>query len=388
MPVSKSFPNTADVGIVGGGQLARMTAERAAKLGVTVAVLDPARSCPAAAFAMEHVHGAFDDARALRRLVERCRVTTLDIEKADAVELGRLESQGHRILPRPSVLATIQDKLEQRRFLADRGLPVPRFADLPDPSLDAMRRFGFPLVQKLRRGGYDGRGVAMVSEPSDWTRRLRGPSMVEERIAIDRELAVLVARGLDGETATYPVVELFADGSTHVLDALVFPANLEKTVARRARSLARRAVEALDGVGIFAVELFLDTAGKVWINEISPRPHNAGHVTIEAAATCQFEQHLRAILGLPLGDTGVVRPAAMVNLLGPDGLEGPARIEGLVEALEIPGVRLHLYGKATVRPGRKMGHLTALHDDPRRALDRVRRARARIRFAARGEVAA
>jgi 5-(carboxyamino)imidazole ribonucleotide synthase len=388
MPISKSFRAVADVGIVGGGQLARMTAERAAKLGVSVAVLDPAADCPAAAFAVEHVRGAFDDPRSLRRLVERCDLTTLDIEKADAAELARLEDLGHRILPRPAVLATIQDKLTQRRFLAEHGLPVPRFADLPDASLESMLRFGFPLVQKVRRGGYDGRGVAVLRDRSDWSQRLHGPSMVEERVSIDRELAVLVARGLEGEIDTYPVVELFPDPSTHVLDALVFPADLEETTARDARRLAERAIEALDGVGIFAVELFLDTAGKLWINEISPRPHNAGHVTIEAAATCQFEQHLRAILGLPLGDTGVVRPAAMANLLGPDGVEGPARIDGLDDALEVPGVRLHLYGKATVRPGRKMGHLTALDDDPSRALARVREARARIRFTTRDEVAA
>ncbi|ANM32381.1 hypothetical protein ABI59_20060 [Acidobacteria bacterium Mor1] len=376
-----------DVGIVGGGQLARMTIESAAHLGLSTAILDPDPACPAAQFANHHIEAAFDDAEGLRRLAEMSRITTFDIEAGDSVALGALEQQGHLILPRPRVLATIQDKLVQREFLQSHGSPVPRFADLPDPSLESMLAFGFPLVQKARRGGYDGRGVAILKEPNRYADRLHAPSMVEEKVAIAGELAVLVARRPSGELSSYPTVSVQPDPATHALDTLTFPAPISPELDRNARALAEQAIAALEGSGIFSVELFVDTDGKLWVNEISPRPHNAGHVTIEAAATSQFEQHLRAILDLPLGDSSCISPAAMANLLGPPELKGKVRID-LSDALEIPGVRIHLYGKQEVRPGRKMGHLTALDADPLNALERVRQARALIRFEVSSEVTA
>ncbi len=390
-PFSPSFRKTpgnkVDVGIVGGGQLARMTVERAAKLGLSTAVLDPAKWPPAAEFTSRHIQSDFADPRGLRSLVECSQVTTFDIEAGDAGVLAELEAEGHRILPRPAVLAPLQDKLEQRRFLAAHGLPVPRFADLPDASLEAMRTFGFPLVQKARRGGYDGRGVAVLNDAEAYGERLSAPSMVEEKIAIAGELAVLVARRPSGELRSYAPVAVQPDPATHALDTLVFPAQLPYELDRRARLLSEQAIEALQGAGIFAVELFVDTDGELWINEISPRPHNAGHVTIEAAATCQFEQHLRAVCDLPLGDPGSVSPASMANLLGPPLLDGRVRID-LGEAMKVPGVRIHLYGKSHTRPGRKMGHLTALDEDPQKALERVREARALIRFEVKSEAAA
>ena len=377
-----------DVGIIGGGQLARMTAERAVKMGWTVAILDPSEDCAARNLADIFICADFNDPDGLRQLVESCRVATFDIEAADAPTLMRLEAEGQVVQPRPSVLATIQDKLLQRAFLADHGLPVPRFADLPQPTLEAMQEFGFPLVQKARRGGYDGRGVAVLRREADFADRITAPSMVEEKIAIDRELAVMVARTRTGQTTSYPVAEPLPDRKTFVLDSLVFPAILDRETESEARSLACKAIDALQGVGIFTVELFMDENRQLWINEISPRPHNAGHVTIEAAATCQFEQHLRAILDLPLGDTRAVSPAAMVNLLGPPDVRGPVQIEGREQALAIPGARLHLYGKSTTWPGRKLGHITVVDTDIYRALQRAREARSLLRFVGNSEVAA
>ncbi|MEM9404415.1 MAG: 5-(carboxyamino)imidazole ribonucleotide synthase [Acidobacteriota bacterium] len=372
----------ADLGIVGGGQLARMTAERAAKLGLKTVVLDPSADCAAGDLATRHIEASFDDADGLRELVETTRVTTFDIEAGDAAILRQLESEGGKIHPSPSVLATIQDKLVQRRFLAEHGLPVPRFEDLPNAAPEAFASFGYPLVQKARHGGYDGRGVAVLRSADDLDRALTSPSMVEEQVAIARELAALVARRPNGDSVVYDIVELFPDDATHVLEALVFPAAMDEQTHRAAQDLGRAAIDALDGVGIFAVELFLDTNGKLWVNEISPRPHNAGHVTIEAAATCQFEQHLRAILDLPLGSTRAVSAAAMVNVLGPAGLDGNARVRELSPALEVPGARLHLYGKTRSWPGRKLGHLTVLDPDPDTALERAREARTRLEFVA------
>lgn len=378
----------ADVGIVGGGQLARMTAERAAKLGLSVAVLDPAADCAAGGFAQIHVRAAFDDAAGLRRLVECSRVTTFDIELADATALLQLEAEGQLIWPRPTVLATLQDKLQQREFLAARELPVPRFADLPEATPEALEQFGYPLVQKARRGGYDGRGVAVINDPSQVDRMLTARSMVEEKIDIDREFAALVSRNRRGQIATYPIAEMYPDPETHVLEALTFPAQIDDDLQIAAQRLAEGAIESLGGVGIFAVELFLDKSGRLLINEISPRPHNAGHVTLDAAATCQFEQHLRAILDLPPGETRVVSPAAMVNLLGPPNIRGAVRIEQLQPVMEIPGARLHLYGKTSSWPGRKLGHLTVVDADPIHALERAREARSRLRFVASREAAA
>jgi 5-(carboxyamino)imidazole ribonucleotide synthase len=372
-----------DLGIVGGGQLARMTIERASKLGLSTVVLDPDPECPAAGVADAHVGAAFDDPDGLRALVERSRVTTFDLESPDARVLARLERNGHRIFPSPTVLATIQDKFRQREFFAARGFPVPRFfrADAPTPA-DA-RQLGFPVVQKARRGGYDGRGVAILRDADDVRDLLPVPSLFEECVPIACEVAILVARGRDGETRAYPAVEMMFDPRLNLIDGLLFPARLDPATAAEAEDLATRAVQALEGVGMFAVELFVGPTGALWLNEIAPRPHNSGHVTIEAAVTCQFEQHVRAVTGMPLGDTSLVRPAAMVNLTGPAGAEGPPELPGLAAALAVPGARLHLYGKNRVRPGRKMGHVTVLDDDPVAALDRARLARRRLALRAR-----
>jgi 5-(carboxyamino)imidazole ribonucleotide synthase len=273
------------------------------------------------------------------------------------------------------VLATIQDKLQQRWFFRTRGLPVPRFVAVDRPTAEDAHRFCFPLVQKARRGGYDGRGVVVLRGPKDLADLLPVPSVFEECVAIEKEIAVLVARSPSGETCSYPAVEMIFDPRLNLIEGLLFPGRLDEATAERARLLATRTVEALDGVGIFAVELFLDRDGSLWLNEVAPRPHNSGHATIEASVTCQFEQHVRAVTGMPLGDTSLIHPAAMVNLTGPEAGEGDLDLPGLAQALSVPGARLHLYGKSTVRPGRKMGHVTVLDENPLAALDRAREAR-------------
>lgn len=370
------------VGIVGGGQLARMMAERAARLNLVTHVLDPTPGCPASTFAASQIVGDFNDPRALEKLALRSDVLTFDIERGNVPALQRLVEQGKPVRPNPQVLAIIRDKLRQRRFLAAQGLPVPRFTEVTGPLESVAREFGYPLVQKARRDGYDGRGVAVLSDPRDLTRALDVPSLIEEQIDIARELAVIVVRGVDGDTRCYPVIQTLVDPQRAVLDGLLFPAPVSREVERHAWRIATAAVRALDGVGAFTVELFLDRSNELWVNEISPRPHNAGHVTIEAAETCQFEQHLRAVTGLPLGGTGLIRPAAMINLLGDGGQRGPAHIEGLDRVLALRGARLHLYGKAETWAGRKMGHLTVLDEDPGKALERAMRARDCLRIAA------
>jgi 5-(carboxyamino)imidazole ribonucleotide synthase len=353
----------ARIGIIGGGQLGRMMVKAAKKLGCTAVVLDPTPNSPAGQVAGHQVVGDYHDPARLRELVESCDVTTFDIEDIDTDTLAELEAEGNRILPAPSLLAEVQDKLRQKRLLADAGIPGAEFVEMPEPDAEGFARFGYPLVQKARRGGYDGRGVAVMRSPEDFASHLPVPGLLERFIEADRELAVIVARGLDGDMRAYPVVEMDFRPGENVLDRLIAPARIAQETAEAAQVLARRTVEALGGVGVFGVELFLIRDGRLLVNEVAPRTHNSGHYTIEACVTDQFEQHLRAITGLPLGATDLLRPAVMINLLGAPGHSGRPVIEGLHAALAIPGVSVHIYGKASTRPHRKMGHVTVLDAD-------------------------
>lgn len=353
----------ARIGIIGGGQLGRMLAKAAKRLGCTCVVLDPTPGSPAGQVAGHQIVGAYHDSAKLRELAESCDVTTFDIEDIDTATLIQLESEGHRVRPSPRVLALIQDKLTQKQALAAAGIPTAPFIPMPEPSPEAFAAHGYPLVQKARRGGYDGRGVSIMKTPADYGRHLPLPSLLERFIPARKELAVVVARGLDGECRCYPVVEMCFRPGENVLDLLLAPAKIPPETAAAAASLAVRTVEVLGGVGIFGVEMFLTEADELLVNEVAPRTHNSGHHTIEANVTDQFEQHLRAVVGLPLGSTDQLSPAAMINLLGAPGHSGRPVIRGMAEALAIPGVCLHLYGKAATAPFRKMGHVTVLDPD-------------------------
>jgi len=353
----------ARIGIVGGGQLGRMMAKAAKRLGCTCVVLDPTPSSPAGQVAGQQILGSYQDGAMLRELAESCDVLTFDIEDIDTETLIQLEREGHRIHPSPQVLALIQDKLTQKQALADAGIPTAPFVPMPEPTPEAFAEFGYPLVQKARRGGYDGRGVSIMKGPEDYPQHLRTPSLVERFVPAAKELGVLVARGLDGKCCCYPVVEMRFRPGENVLDLLLAPADIPAATAEAAVALAKRTVEVLGGVGILGVEMFLNRDGELLVNEVAPRTHNSGHHTIEANVTDQFEQHLRAIVGLPMGVTDQLSPAAMINLLGAPGYRGRPIIKGIAEALAIPGVCLHLYGKATTSPFRKMGHVTVLDPD-------------------------
>ncbi|MGB0712872.1 MAG: 5-(carboxyamino)imidazole ribonucleotide synthase [Gammaproteobacteria bacterium] len=376
---SHPYP-VARIGIVGGGQLGRMMVKAAKKIGCTCIILDPQPNSPAGQIAGHQIVGNYHDPARLRELVESSTVTTFDIEDIDAKTLVALAAEGHAIHPAPSLLATIQDKLRQKQLFAEAGIPTSDFIDMPAPDADAFAEFGYPLVQKARLGGYDGRGVAVMKQAEDFGKALPVPGLVERFVEAEKELAVMVARDQDGNVATYPVVEMLFRAGENVLDLLLAPARIAPEVEQAARALATRTVEALGGVGIFGVELFLEADGTLLVNEVAPRTHNSGHYTIEACVTDQFEQHLRAITGLPLGATDLMRPAAMVNLLGAEGYEGRPVIEGLSEALAIPGVSVHFYGKASTRPHRKMGHVTITDTDLDAALKKAEHVRDLIKI--------
>jgi 5-(carboxyamino)imidazole ribonucleotide synthase len=350
----------AHIGIIGGGQLGRMMAMAARRMGCAISVIDPTPDCPAGQLADQQIVAAFDDQQAMRSLVEACDVTTFEIETIDVTDLIEMEKAGHAIYPSPVLLAKLQDKLLQKQFLADAGLPTAVFVDAGALDPDTFAEFGYPLVQKARRGGYDGRGVAVIKSADEFDRHLPVPSYIERFVQAEKELSVLVARGRNGHCRCYPVVEMRVHSEQNVLDTLISPARVSGEVAVTAETIAKRAVETMEGVGVFGVEMFLTAHGDILINEIAPRTHNSGHHTIEACVTDQFEQHLRAVMGLPLGSVEQLSPAVMLNLLGAPGSEGRVKLSGLSEALMIHNVNVHLYGKAQTRPYRKMGHATIL----------------------------
>jgi len=372
----------ARIGLIGGGQLGRMTVAAAKRVGCACVVLDPVEGSPAGELAGRQIIGGYHDADRIRELAANCDVLTFELENIGADTLAELEAEGHAVHPSPAVLKTIQDKLTQKRFLAAHGIPTSEFEAVEHPSSQQFAAFGYPLVQKVRQGGYDGRGVAVMQSADDYASHLPVPSLIERFVEAYKEIAVLVARSTTGEVKTFPVVEMCVRPGENVLDVLLAPADISDEVQAQAEEIAVRTVEALQGVGIFGVEMFVDKQGKVLVNEIAPRTHNSGHHTIEANVTDQFEQHLRAILGLPLGSTETLSPAAMVNLLGAAGESGPPVLRGLDEALAIPGVCLHLYGKAATSPFRKMGHITILDHDIASARAKALRVRETIEIGA------
>lgn len=355
------------VGIVGGGQLARMTAQAAIALGIHVRVLAE-RADDAAALVVADVElGDPDSLNALTAFAAGCDVVTLDHELVNIEALAALEAAGRIVRPGPAALRFAQDKLYQRATFAAAGLPVPAFADVPDAA--AIEAFaaqsGWPVVVKAQRGGYDGRGVWVVTDAqgaADLVREAgtRGVAlMVETYVAIDRELAVLVARRPGGQCVVYPVVETVQrDGICH---EVIAPAPVPAAIAERAAALGVRIAEVTGAVGVIATELFL-VGDALLINEVATRPHNSGHVSIDGCLTSQFENHLRAVLDWPLGPTGLLAPVAvMANVLGADSEDIAPRIPAALDA-GARGVQLHLYGKAA-RPGRKVGHVNALGDE-------------------------
>jgi len=361
------------IGIIGGGQLAKMSILAAKNMGFFITVLDSTPECPAAQIADQQIIGSLYDPEKIRALAKVSDVLTYDIEHIDIQTLNRLHDDGYTIYPQPAVLEIIQDKFKQKQKLANNGIPVPHFQAIEESKPDSLASMGFPIVQKARHGGYDGKGVMVLKNQADLAFALKTPSMIEELIDFTKELAIIIARKPDGEMACYPVVEMVFDDQTNICDIVAAPAQIDTATAEQARQVALDAVEALGGIGIFGVEMFLTRTGEILVNEIAPRPHNSGHYTIEACMTSQFEQLIRAISGLPLGETQLLKPAVMLNLLGEAGYTGEPVIEGLAEALSIAGLSFHFYDKAITKPARKMGHITILDNHLDKAMAKLQK---------------
>lgn len=380
--VSSHPVRAATVGIAGGGQLARMMFPAADRLALKLVVLDPDPNCSSASLAHETIVGPFDSASCLRRLAEHSDVITFEIERINADVLAELESEGHIVRPSSLVLKTIQDKLLQKQFLQHNGIPTSPFA-----ALDSLRALSgkLPCVWKARRDGYDGRGVAMLHSASDVAELPEVPAMIEDQVDIDYELALLIARDAGGAVAVYPLTDIIMDPHAHVMESVIVPAEVPPSVNKQCLELAAAVVEALDYVGVLAIEYFVDRRGRVTVNELSPRPHNSGHYTIEACATSQFEQHLRAVTDSGLASTELKSPAVTFNVLGAAGASGKPRYIGFNGWSASDGVYVHSYDKPEVRPGRKMGHVTVVASSRTAAIEKAQRIKHEIRVVAADE---
>ena len=358
----------ATLGLLGGGQLGRMFTVAARTLGYRVTVLDPDRHSPAAEFATGHLDTPYDDPASLEALATSCAAVTTEFENAPAAALDAIAG---RTIVRPagSAVAVAQDRRREKGFLAEGGFPVGPFAVVESPAdfAPALGRVRLPALLKTARFGYDGKGQATIRDAADLARVFAEwkavPCILEERLALELEVSVVLARADDGEVAVFPVAEnRHARG---ILDVTIAPARVAPALAAQATDLATRIAAALGYVGVLAVEMFV-VGGRLLVNEIAPRPHNSGHYTIDACRTSQFEQQVRVLCGLPLGDPSLHTPAVMVNLLGDAWRGGEPAWEAV---LRHRGAHLHLYGKREARPGRKMGHVTVCEPDLARALD-------------------
>lgn len=351
------------LGILGGGQLGRMVIQAAINYNLTIHILDPDENAPCKDICKKFIQGDLKDFDTVYAFGKECDVITIEIEHVNTKALHKLQSEGKKVFPQPHIIELIQDKRTQKQFYKDNQIPTSEFI-LTETREDVYAWGDFlPAVHKLGKEGYDGRGVQLLKEASDMRRAFDAPGLLEKWIDFDKELAIIVARNEIGELKTFPVVECAFHPVHNMVEFLFSPAEVSVEIAEKAKQVAIDVMQKLDMVGILAVELFLTKEGDVLVNEIAPRPHNSGHHTIEANYTSQFEQHIRSVMNMPLGETAGRAPAAMVNLLGEAGFTGDAIVEGMDEALSEKGVYIHLYGKKTTKPFRKMGHVTILEEN-------------------------
>lgn len=348
------------LGILGGGQLGRMFIQEAINYNIHVHIMENDENAPSAASANTFTKGDINNYDDVIAFGQNLDTLTVEIENVNIKALYELERRGVKVFPQPRVLEIIKDKGLQKQFYKKNNIPTSDFELLPANPNKSELALKIPFVQKLRTGGYDGKGVEVIKSESDLENAFKEPSIAEELVPFAKELSVIVARNENGQTAVYPTVECeFND--VNLVEFLFSPAQISTEIEEKATILAIDVINKLEMVGILAVELFLCENGELLVNEVAPRPHNSGHHTIECNITSQFEQHLRSILNMPLGSTDITQFGVMLNLLGSEGHQGQAVYEGLFDIMSMKGVHVHLYGKELTKPNRKMGHITIAH---------------------------
>lgn len=375
---SQLSPNDITIGIIGGGQLGKMIGIEAKRMSLNLAYIDPDKNCPASTIADRMIISNFKNKKSILELAKKSDVLTYEIELANSSVLKDLESRGYAVHPASSVLSTVQNKLRQKRFLKAKRIPVPEFEEVTsaEQAKRICNEFGYPLVLKACEDSYDGRGNFLIKSPDHVNRGIQyfegRRCMIEKFIQFVKEVSIMVARNTRGQIVSFPVVENIH--TNNILDTTIVPARVNSTVERNAKLIAEKVVKSLKGVGVFGIEMFLIN-NKLMINEIAPRPHNSGHYSIEACSISQFEQHIRAILGLPLAKPRLMSPVVMMNILGIPNYTGEYFFKGIDRVFAIPGLKLHFYGKKITKPQRKLGHITITAESIEEALSRAKMVR-------------
>ncbi len=348
------------IGILGGGQLGRMLLQAAANYPVETFVLENDAECPAAHLCHHFTKGDIKDFDAVYNFGKSLDCITIEIENVNVEALERLEAEGVKVFPKPSVLKTIKNKILQKQYYRQHEIPTAEFIITNNHSELIQQEKFLPAVHKLGEGGYDGRGVQLIKTKDDISRGFDSPAVLEKMVSIHKEIAQMVAINEKGESALYPPVEMLFDPDLNLLDYQLCPAEIEEKTLWKVEAVALSVVRNFKSPGIFAVEMFIDKNGDVLVNETAPRVHNSGHHTIEAHYSSQFDMLWRVMLDYPLGNTEAILPSIMVNIIGAEGNSGPVKYEGLEDVLKIENAFVHIYGKQQTKPGRKMGHVTIM----------------------------
>jgi 5-(carboxyamino)imidazole ribonucleotide synthase len=368
------------LGILGGGQLGRMLIQEAINLNISTAVLDPDANAPCKFLTEYFECGNFRDEETVYAFGKKVNLLTIEIEHVNINALLRLESEGVLVYPQPQILAMVQDKGIQKEFFASHQIPTADFKLVHDKEQLMQFANELPAILKLRKGGYDGKGVMKLKSADDIANAFDAPCVLEKLIDFDCEIAVIVARNSAGDIVHYPPVDMEFNPDANLVEFLCSPARISDDLKEKAIAIARKVIDKTGMTGILAVEMFVTKSGEVLVNEIAPRPHNSGHQTIEGNITSQYAQHLRAILGLPLGDTSIIMPSVMINLLGEKGHTGEAHYDGIQDAMANGGVYVHLYGKKETKPMRKMGHVTVLASSLDAAIEKAKLVQQQIKI--------
>ncbi len=359
------------LGILGGGQLGRMLIQETINYNISVSILDPDADAPCKNICDYFEVGSLSDYETVYNFGKNLDLITIEIEKVNIEALEALEKEGVTVYPQPRIIRLIQDKGLQKQFFKENDIPTAGFQVFSTKEQLIEANISFPFIQKLRKDGYDGKGVKKIANATDLEEAFEQPSLAENLVDFEKEIAIIVARNEDGEIKTFPMVEMDFNPEANLVEFLISPSTYSFEIQQRAEEIAKNIISGLSMVGILAVEMFLTKDNQILVNELAPRPHNSGHQTIEGNYTSQFEQHIRAIFNLPLGSTKAIANAIMLNLLGEAGHDGVAEYEGLEDILKHEGVYVHLYGKKYTKPFRKMGHITIVDEDRQKAIEKA-----------------
>lgn len=367
------------IGILGGGQLGRMLIQSSLKYDDQFYTLDPASDAPCHNISY-FTQGNFNDYETVLNFGKDKDVVTIEIEHVNADALAELENQGVKVVPNSNIIKMIQQKILQKEFYKTHNIPSPEFQVVWNS--DEKITMSLPFVQKMNTGGYDGKGVQLIKNETDFQNLWKEASVIESLVDIDKELSVIVARNESGETKTFPVTEMVADPKLNLLDFNICPVFLSEDIQKQIDSITEKFLQVVNSPGLFAIELFLDQEGKIWVNETAPRLHNSGHQSQEGNANSQFEQMYRVVKNLPLADTDSLMYSGMLNLVGAEGFEGKVIYEGMDDVLKMPKTYVHLYGKTETKPGRKMGHINVLADSREELMEKLVKVKEMVRVIA------